>query len=215
MNTAGVVAMFSDRTEAGRLLARALHEAMTPDALVLGIPRGGVIVAAEVARLLALDLDIVVVRKIGAPNDPEYAVGAVDENGAIIGGAYAGDDAYLTRAAAAAREEIGRRMETYRGDRARPRVAGRDVAVVDDGIATGLTVKAAVRSLRARGATRVIVAAPVASAEAARELAGVADDVIVLDIPDGFGAVGAFYRDFAQTTDAEVVAALREAWARK
>lgn len=188
---------------------------MTPDALVLGIPRGGVIVAAEVARLLALDLDIVVVRKIGAPNDPEYAVGAVDENGAIIGGAYAEDDAYLMRAAAAAREEIGRRMEVYRGDRARPRVAGRDVAVVDDGIATGLTVQAAVRSLRARGATRVIVAAPVASAEAARELAGVADDVIVLDIPDAFGAVGAFYRDFAQTADAEVVAALREAWARK
>jgi predicted phosphoribosyltransferase len=207
--------MFSDRTEAGRLLARALHAAMTPDALVLGIPRGGVIVAAEVARLLALDLDIVVVRKIGAPNDPEYAVGAVDENGAIIGGAYAEDDAYLMRAAVAAREEIGRRMEVYRGDRARPRVAGRDVAVVDDGIATGLTVQAAVRSLRARGATRVIVAAPVASAEAARELASVADDVIVLDIPDGFGAVGAFYRDFAQTADAEVVAALREAWARK
>lgn len=208
--------MFIDRTEAGERLADALAGRVRKGALVLGVPRGGVVVAAEVARALALDLDVVVVRKIGAPGSPEYAIGAVDEDGNVIGASrWTLDDGYLERAAVAGRAEIARRLATYRGDRPPRAIVDRDVVVVDDGIATGMTLLAAVESLRRRGARSITVAAPVASPRAVRDLQRVADDVIVLESPQGFSAVGQFYRHFGQTPDAEVVRVLAEARSRE
>jgi putative phosphoribosyl transferase len=206
--------MFTDRADAGRQLARALAGRLAPDALILAIPRGGVLVAAEVASALGLELDVVIVRKIGAPGNPEYAIGAIDEDGNVIGapGSLA-DEAYVGRAAEEGRVEIARRVRGYRGDRPAPRITGREVALVDDGVATGFTLKAAVGSVRARGAQRVVVAAPVAAPPSAAEIREIAEEVIVLDEPQDFYAVGQFYRDFDQTTDAEVVRALAGVWA--
>lgn len=207
--------MFDDRVAAGERLATALAGSVKPGTLVLGVPRGGVVVAAEVARAHRLELDVIVVRKIGAAGNPEYAVGAVDEDGRIIGGHDPFvDPAYLERAAGAGRAEIARRLAAYRGGRPAPRISGRDVVVVDDGIATGLTLEAALESLSHRGAHRLTVAAPVAAPEAADRLARIADELVLLEIPHGFSAVGQFYRSFDQTSDAEVVALLAEAWSR-
>jgi putative phosphoribosyl transferase len=186
-----------------------------PGALVLGVPRGGVVVAAEVALTYGLELDVIVVRKIGAPGNPEYAVGAVDEDGRIIGGTGAFvDRAYLEQAAEVGRAEIARRLAAYRADRPAPRIAGRDVIVVDDGIATGLTLEAAIESLRRRRADRLLVATPVAAPEAADRIARVADELVALEVPRGFSAVGQFYRKFGQTSDGEVIALLAEARTR-
>lgn len=207
--------MFEDRVEAGRHLAVALAGSVTADTLVMGVPRGGVVVAAEVARTHARELDVIVVRKIGAPGNPEYAVGAVDEDGRIVGGHMGIERAYLERAAEAGRAEIARRLEMYRGGRPAPRVDGRDVLVVDDGIATGLTLEAALESLRRRGARRLTVAVPVAAPDAAGRLTAVADEFVALEVPHGFSAVGQFYRRFDQTSDAEVVALLDEARRRR
>ena len=205
--------MFTDRREAGQDLAEVLRGRVEADALVLGVPRGGVVVAAEVARELGLELDVVVVRKIGAPGNPEYAIGAVDEDGEVIGGAEAAaDPAYVRRAAEEGRAEIGRRLAAYRHDRPRARIAGREVVIVDDGIATGMTLRAAVESLRRRGAARVVIAAPVAAPESVRMLREVADEVMVLETPSRFWAVGQHYRRFEQTTDAEVIGLLQDAW---
>lgn len=202
--------MFADRKDAGRRLAEALRGEVPGDTLVLGVPRGGVIVAAEVARALDLELDVIVVRKIGAPGNPEYAVGAVDEEGRVVSGRTdLVSAAYLEHEAALGREEIARRLRAYRGDRSPARVAGRTaVVVVDDGIATGMTLLAAIGSLRARGAARIVVAVPVAAPDAATTIGAEADEFIALEVPHGFSAVGQFYDDFGQTTDAEVVAAL-------
>lgn len=200
--------MFTDRAEAGRELGERLRGEVAPGALVLGIPRGGVIVAAEVARCVAGELDVVVVRKIGHPGNPEYAAGAIDAAGGLVRGAEHVSDAWFAEEGERERREAQRRDCLYRAGRTAPDVAGRDVVVVDDGIATGLTVRAAVESLKARGAARVVVAAPVASVQAVRMLGGYADEVVVVDAPPGFGSVGEHYRDFRQTTDDEVLAAL-------
>ena len=203
--------MFSDRVEAGRRLAAALRGCVHPDTLVMGVPRGGVVVAAEVAREHGLELDVIVVRKIGAPGNPEYAVGAVDEDGRIINGHARVDREYLERASEAGRAEIARRLAAYRGGRGAPRIDGRHVVVVDDGVATGLTLEAALESLRTRGAARIVVAVPVAASDAASRLTAAADELVALEIPHEFRAVGEFYRHFGQTSDAEVIALLGEA----
>lgn len=204
--------MFRDRSEAGRRLAASLKGSVGADALVVGVPRGGVVVAAEVARELDLELDVVVVRKIGAPGNPEYAVGSVDEDGRIIGGHNGmASAAYLERAAEAGREEIARRLRAYRGGRPPASVRGRTVVVVDDGIATGMTLLAALESLRRRGASHIVVATPVAAPDAAERVAAKADELLALEIPHGFAAVGQFYGDFRQTGDAEVVDLLQSA----
>lgn len=185
---------------------------MDGSAVVLGIPRGGVVVAAEVARELGAPLDVVVVRKIGAPGNPEFAVGAVDEDGRVLGGSsqYATEE-YVAAAAERLREEIARRVELYRGGAAPVDVRGKTAIIVDDGIATGMTVLAAVESVRRRGAHRVIAAAPVAAPDAADRIAAIADEFVALEVPHGFSAVGQFYAEFAQTDDAEVVELLQAA----
>lgn len=202
--------MFQDRTEAGRLLATAIGAyADDPTAIILGVPRGGVVVAAEVARILGLPLDVVVASKIGAPGNPEFAVGAVDADGAVMLNARAPmSGEYIRAAVEERREEIDRRLRAYRGDRPALGVRDRTTIVVDDGIATGLTARAAVGYLRRHGAARIVVAAPVMPPETAEVLGTEADEVVALATPLHFSAVGQFYVDFTQTSDAEVIALL-------
>lgn len=205
--------MFSDRVDAGRQLARTLSRFTgSPDAVLLGVPRGGVVVAAEVAGGLGLPLDVIVASKVGAPGNPEYAVGAVAPDGVVTPnerGGYSADE--LSKLAGPVQVKIAKRLEAFRGGRTELEVSGKTAIVIDDGIATGLTMRAAVEYLRRRGAKRVVVAAPVAASDSKRMLEGVADEVIVLDTPRDFWAVGQFYSYFDQTPDEEVVRLLAEA----
>jgi len=202
--------MFRDRADAGDQLAQLLkgYEGRD-DVVLLGIPRGGVEVGARVAEALGLPLDVVVVRKIGAPGQPEYAVAAVDEDGGLLIGDHPYvSRAYLEQAAAEERQEIARRLDAYRQGKAPLDVSGKTVVLVDDGIATGLTVLKAVGLLRDRGAAQVVVAAPVVAPASAAKLRRYADKVVAVSEPAGFAAVGQFYDRFPQTTDDEVRAAL-------
>lgn len=209
--------MFMDRRDAGRRLAAAVKERLGVIAgvVVLGLPRGGVVVAGEVARLLHSPLDIVVVRKIGAPGVEELAIGAVGEFGAPVLNealiASAGvSGGYLARAIAAARNEVKRRVDAYRAGPP-PEVRGKTVVLVDDGIATGYTVEAAIATLRSWRPARVVLAVPVAPPQAAARFRRLVDDLIVLDVSAEFFAVGQFYEEFGQVGDVEVQAILREA----
>lgn len=197
--------MFLDRADGGRQLAQRLARFRDePSAIVLGIPRGGVVVAAVVARELRLPLDIVVVRKIGAPGNPEYAVGAMDEDGRVVRSGVHVDEGYLARAVAENRAEIERRVREYRGGRAEPPLQGRTAILVDDGIATGLTALAAVGYLRAHDAARIVLATPVVARSSAEDLAREVDELVSVSQPATFYAVGQFYERFEQTTDDEV-----------
>lgn len=204
--------MFRDRHHAGTLLAETLRHHIAADGwIVLGLPRGGVVVAAEVARALELPLDVIVTRKIGAPGNPEYAIGAVDADGVVTLGAYAvADRGYLERAAEAEKAEIARRLTAYRAGRPALDVSGAHAIVVDDGLATGLTMISAVEYLNRHSAARTVVAVPVSPPDTARLLRVRADEVVTLIEPRDFFAVGAFYDDFSQTSDTEVVALLRK-----
>jgi putative phosphoribosyl transferase len=206
---------FKDRRDAGRLLAGLLEPYGHERPVVAALPRGGVPVAAEVARALDAPLDVVVVRKIGAPQNSEYAIGAVAEGGVHVLGRRIGRaadltgpelDALITRA----ERELEERLRRYRGSRPPIALDGRSVIVVDDGLATGRSALAAVRSVRRRGAARVIMAAPVASREAAGLLSEAADEVVYVEVPADLWAVGAWYMDFRATTDEEVAALLDE-----
>ncbi|HLW18300.1 MAG TPA: phosphoribosyltransferase family protein [Actinomycetota bacterium] len=207
--------MFFDREDAGRKLARALGE-LPRNALILGIPRGGVIVARATADELQLSLDVLVVRKLGAPHNPELAVGAIGPNGAItldkdvLRALPNVTDDYLEREAAEQLREIQRRLKIYRGEEPFPEVRDRTVVVVDDGIATGSTARAALRWLRGQGAKPVALAVPVAPEAAANEFESEADRIVILASPQRFLAVGQWYDNFDQVSDEEVVAALRE-----
>ncbi|GAA4487527.1 phosphoribosyltransferase [Microbacterium panaciterrae] len=210
---------FQDRVDAGRRLAARLVADPPPDAVVLGLPRGGVPVAAEVARALGAPLDVLVVRKVGVPWHEELAMGAVGEEGATVRNPDvvrdSGVDEHTLRAAERReRIEVERRAGLFRGGRAPASLAGRTALIVDDGIATGATVRAACAIARARGAARVVVAVPVGPPDALAALRGGADpdadEVICLEAPDGFMSVGMHYVDFRQTSDAEVVALLAE-----
>lgn len=212
---------FRDRSDAGRQLAARLGAyAGSGDALVLALPRGGVPVAFEVATALAAPLDLVLVRKLGAPHQPELAVGAVVDGAspevvlnAEVATAFASDE-YIASAKAAALREIERRRITYLRGRAAVDPSGRDAIVVDDGMATGATALVAVHALKRRGAQRVIVATPVAPPDAVARLAAEADRVVCLAQPEWFSGISAFYRDFHQLEDAEVVDLLDRAAAR-
>ena len=208
--------MFRDRVEAGRRLADELAHLRGADVVVLGLPRGGVPVAFEVARGLDAPLDVIVVRKVGVPWQPELAMGAVGEDKASIVNrqvvrATGIGPQELAAAQAQARAEVQRRVRALRGGRPRVRLAGRTAVVVDDGIATGSTARAACQVARADGAARVVLAVPVAPRGAVDALSDVADEVVCLTQPMWFQAVGQCYDDFAPTTDAEVVALLGRA----
>ncbi len=205
--------MFSDRTDAGRRLASRLVQRIPDSPLVLALPRGGLPVAVEVARALDTDLDVLVVRKLGAPSNPEFAIGAVGEGGAMTVDHAARRQLRITseqmdHIAQRERAEIERRVALYRGGRTRLSIAGRDVVIVDDGMATGSTAAAAVSVARHLGAARVTVAVPVGSAQAIDWVKEMADDVVCLDVPEPFYAVGQHYRDFGQVSDEEVIAIL-------
>jgi putative phosphoribosyl transferase len=200
---------FQDRTDAGRQLAWRLQQLRLEAPVVVGLPRGGVPVAAEVAHTLEAPLDVLVVRKLGCPWQPELALGALGEAGAMVlnpalitGIGLAPED--LADVIRAERGELERRLARYRGNRPAVPVRGRTVVVVDDGLATGATARAAIQVLRRRGAARIVLAAPVAPPETVKALGGVADEVVTLATPRAFLAIGQFYDDFTQTSDQDV-----------
>ncbi len=205
--------MFADRTEAGsRLAAELVPLGPWLDAVVLGIPRGGVVVAAEVARVLALPLDIVATAKVSAPGSPEFAIGAVSADGEVYPNPASGFSAEEVRAnAGAARAKIAHTLDLFGRGREPARIEGRAVLVVDDGLATGLTALAAVDYLRRCGASLVVLAVPVASRQAAEQLKAYVDRLVVIEVPLQFAAVGQFYQRFGQTEDVEVAALLAAA----
>jgi predicted phosphoribosyltransferase len=206
--------LFRDRRAAGRALAGRLQTMQFESPLVIALPRGGVPVGYEVATALGAPLDIGIVRKIGVPGEPEFGVGALGEDGQVVLDEDAMRVLGLQRAdldpvIAAERAELERRRTRYR-DHGQPLdVRGRDVIVVDDGIATGVTMTAAVHVLRARGARRIVVAVPVCPQAARESFAESIDDFVTLATPRYFGSVGAWYADFAATSDEEVLAYLR------
>jgi len=207
--------MFRDRVDAGRRLAARLAEMRGESVVVLGLPRGGVPVAAEVAVELGAPLDVIVVRKLGVPLQPEVAMGAIGEDGSRyldqqlierIGIS----DAQIEDVERRERATLASRVALFRARTDRIELSGRTALIVDDGIATGATSTVACRIARDLGAARVVLAAPVGGTDAGRRVHG-ADDVVCLLQPLGFQAVGAYYRDFGQTSDAEVVALLTHA----
>lgn len=206
---------FADRAEAGRLLAERLGHLRGETTAVLGIPRGGVEVAVEVADALDAPLDVVVPRKVGAPGNPELALGAIapgvrvlDERLITMLGVRA---EYLDTEIAAQEREIERRTEAYRGGRPPLELAGAIAIVVDDGVATGSTIIAAARWVRAKGAARTVIAVPVGPVESIRRLTREADEVVFVDTPEPFYAVGQWYERFDQLSDEDVIRLLRTA----
>jgi putative phosphoribosyl transferase len=215
-----MTAMFADRADSGRRLAEKLRYLAGEDTVVLGLPRGGVPVAFEVAAALEAPLDVLVVRKLGVPYQPELAMGAVGEGGVLvfseevvrISGVSQSEITALVRSK---RAEVDRLAVFFRDGREPASLTGRTVVLVDDGIATGATARAACQVARAKGATRVVVGVPVAAPSSLADIAEVADEVACLEAPRSFFAVGQFYRDFSQTTDEEVVSLLRQAAERE
>lgn len=207
---------FRDRSDAGRRLAKALSSYRDQHPVVLALPRGGVPVAAEVATALDAPLDLVLVRKIGVPTQPELAMGAVvdgatpivvrNEEVIELSGTTADEfDAVCATELA----EIERRRQLYIGERARAKIAGQVVVIIDDGIATGATMRAALQATRSRKPKELILAVPVAPPDTVAQLRGEVDALICLETPESFGAIGYFYRDFRQVSDQEVVAILK------
>lgn len=213
----GAAALFDDRRDAGRQLAAAAHGYAVEDPLVLALPRGGVPVAYEVAKALAAPMDLLFVRKIGAPGHPEYGIGAVvdGDNPQVVLSEMVDQlgipAAYVEQQKRRELEEIERRRRAYLGDREPLAIKGRTVMVVDDGIATGGTVRASLRALRSAEAGRLILAVPVAAGDTIESLRSEADEILCLATPDPFYAVGMHYRDFDQTSDEEVVRLLAQA----
>jgi putative phosphoribosyl transferase len=214
--------MFRDRADAGRRLAERLAAMALSDPVVLTLPRGGVPVGAEIAKALGAPLDVALVRKIGAPGQPELAVGAIADgddpeivlNHKVVRELGLNED-YVAAEATRELATIERRRREYQALRPALEYAGRDVIVVDDGVATGMTMQAALRHIRRRAPRRLIAAAPVASREGLAMLRKEADEVVCLAAPRGFGAVGSFYAVFTQVSDEEVAALLEEAGARR
>ena len=209
---------FRNRSDAGQRLAGRLEHLRGKDAVILGLPRGGV--AAEVARALAAPLDIILVRKLGVPAQPELGMGAIGESDARVINPdvvrYAQvSEAQLAEVERRERAELQRRAQRFRGGAARVPLAGRIAVIVDDGIATGSTARAACQVARAMGAARVLLAVPVAPPGADVGMRGDADEVICLETPGRFLAIGEWYEDFAQTSDEEVIALLRAARGRQ
>jgi predicted phosphoribosyltransferase len=206
--------VFEDRRDAGIRLAQELLPYQGEDTLVLALPRGGVIVAFEVAEALGAPLDVMVARKLGAPGQPELGIGAVAPGGVLIYDEFLvrylglGSDE-LKRLAHAETLEMERRLKRYRGDRPLPAIEGRTVILVDDGLATGVTARAAIQAVRKQGARRLVLAVPVCAPETASKIQSEVDDLVCLSAPSDFRAVGLWYRRFDQTSDEEVIECLR------
>ena len=197
-----------DRTDAGKKLATALKDT-SKKAIVLAVPRGGVVVGFEVAEAIGVPLDVFITKKIGAPNNPELAIGAVAEDGTLLLDESLVEmlgvpQSYIEEEVERQKIEIRRRLKSYRGSASNPQVNGREVVLVDDGVATGSTLKAALRSLRKQGAKPLVVAVPVGPVDTVEALKQEADRVVCLFTPEPFYAIGEFYDDFEQTTDEEV-----------
>jgi putative phosphoribosyl transferase len=209
------MAYFTDRVEAGKRLASAMRDFAGKNGIVLAIPRGGVVVGYEIAKALSLPLDVIIPRKIGAPDNPELAIGAMTEDGTIILDdnliTYIGVQRdYIKAESERQKHEIERRLKLYRQNEPYPSLKGLDVIIVDDGIATGSTMKAALASVKNRGASTVTVAVPVGPPSTIKELKKQADRVVCLYAPEYFQAIGQFYTDFNQTTDEEVIQLLKQ-----
>ena len=202
--------IFPDRAEAGRLLGLKLSKyAGRGDVIVLGLPRGGVPVAYEVARALRVPLDVFIVRKLGVPGFEELAVGAIASGGVRVlneevANALPNRDEIIEAVTKRESAELERREREYRDGRPAPELQGRTVILIDDGLATGATMRAAVKALRQRGAAKIVVAVPVGPPDTCREFEDEADEVVCASAPEFFQAVGQYYEDFSQTSDQEV-----------
>lgn len=206
---------FSDRKDAGKQLASALTDFSFKEGMVLAIPRGGVVVGYEIASALNFKLDVIVPRKIGAPGNPELAIGAVTEDGTMILDdsliTYLGvSNEYIYQESERQKQEIQRRQNFYRQGVSEPEIKDKNVIVVDDGIATGSTMKAALASVRNKGAATLTVAIPVGPPSTIKELKHQADNIVCLYTPEYFQAIGQFYSDFSQTNDEEVIELLKK-----
>lgn len=210
--------VFEDRRSAGRALVPELQRCKLADPVILGLPRGGIPLAYEIAVALHAPLDTIVVRKLGVPSQPELAFGAIASGGIrvinddVIESLLSLDEETIDRIARREMEELRRREQAYRLDRPYPDLDGRDVVLVDDGLATGATMRAAAEAVITRSPSSVVVAVPVGSASAVARLAAIVDRVICLESPASFYAVGQFYSDFRQTSDNEVRELLHAAW---
>lgn len=206
--------MFQDRESAGHELAERMQAENVEVDLVLGVPRGGLPAARIVADAFDVPLDVIAAKKLGAPQNPELAIGAAASDGtvwlndALISRLSVRDD-YVEGERDRAKEVAAEKERTYREGRKPPEIEGKRVAIVDDGVATGATMKASIRAVRNRGAAVVVVAVPVGPSDTIAELQEEADDVVVVDQPRSFGAIGAHYRDFSQVPDEEAMAYLR------
>ncbi len=211
--------VFEDRRTAGRALVPELQRCDLPRPIILGLPRGGVPLAYEIAVALRAPLDTIVVRKLGVPSQPELAFGAIASGGVrvinddVVRSVFGLDDDMIEHIAGREMKELQRREQAYRLDRPYPKLGGMDVVLVDDGLATGATMRAAAEAVKTKSPASVIVAVPVGSSSAVARVAAVVDRVICLESPPSFYAVGQFYADFRQTSDDEVRELLQAAWA--
>jgi putative phosphoribosyl transferase len=210
--------IYVDRRDAGRALVPEIKRCELKDPIILGLPRGGIPVAFEVAVALGAPLDVLVVRKLGAPFQPELALGAIASGGIrVLNEEFLGeipgvDESVIEDIVAAETKELQRRESLYRGDRPYPELRKQNVIVVDDGMATGATMRAAAEAVRSRDPARLLIAVPTASVQALRSVEKIVDQVICLDTPSPFFAVGNYYVNFGQTSDDDVRRLLREAW---
>ena len=213
--------VFEDRRAAGRALVPELRRCDLDNPIILGLPRGGVPLAYEIAVALRAPLDTIVVRKLGVPSHPELAFGAIASGGVrvinsdVVETVFGLDDETIEQIAGREMQELRRREQAYRLERPYPELDGKDVVLVDDGLATGATMRAAAEAVKTKSPSSVIVAVPVGSASAVAKVAAVVDRVVCLETPASFYAVGQFYADFRQTSDEEVRELLREAWANE
>ncbi len=204
--------IFADRTDAGRKLAAALYSFKRQDVLVYALPRGGIVLGVEVARVLQAPLDLIVVRKVGHPQSPEYAIAAVAEDGHMVTDVFEVsrvDRDWFEREVAIQRQEARRRREMLVGGWRPASARGRTAIIVDDGLATGLTMMAAVQEVRHDQPQCVVIAVPVAAAATVRELKSSVDEIVALYVGDMFGAISSYYSKFDQVSDAEAIDLLR------
>lgn len=204
---------FRDRTEAGQKLAeRLMAYKEAKDVLLLALPRGGVVVGVEIAKALNLPLDVIVTRKIGAPENPEYAIGAMAETGELIWNEaerFAHDQKVLQKIVDKEKKEAERRVQAFRSGRELPKMKGKTAIIIDDGVATGLTIRAAVACAKQRHAAKIVLAVPHGAAQSLADLRHEADEVVALEEPEWYGSVGQYYQEFPQTSDQEVVEMLK------